>query len=144
SWPGPTGFSACLVEAVFMVDVSGLGKQSPAHVGATDRTKAGACAGSCFDAGIYRQSAPVGGIYAKILNYSPWAVSDPGPSAWLMLEACPQGSGDCYQNDFVQIGWVEKRGGRTHQNLVETFGAHADSCGGRRRRIAPATHPMGC
>jgi hypothetical protein len=84
-----------------------------------------ACAGCSKLDGAYNEYPyiTVGGIYARVRNYSPWV--DPGPtsysvSAWVGLQYCrpPGGPGDCNENELAQIGWREKAYGQ-RDTLVE-------------------------
>jgi hypothetical protein len=56
--------------------------------------------------------APLGGVYANVLNCSPWVEPGSDVSAWVML----QQFGDA--NSYVQAGWLENAGGR-RTSLVE-------------------------
>lgn len=80
--------------------------------------------GSCFD-GAYDQvlHATVGGIYARVRNYSPWVETGPGSysvSAWVALQDCTKpGSGGCNGEELAQIGWRERPYGQ-RDTLVES------------------------
>ena len=54
-------------------------------------------------------SAPTGGVYANILNYSPWVYNAPGSVAvgWSMLVDTTDTGGSSYG----QVGWYEQPGG---------------------------------
>jgi hypothetical protein len=74
-----------------------------------------------FDA-AYRLGK-IGGVYARILNYSPWVHSGSDVSAWVMLQREHEAA------DHEQIGWIEgpnypKSGDRN--TLIES--AHANTC----------------
>jgi GDSL-like Lipase/Acylhydrolase family len=56
--------------------------------------------------------APVGGVYADVLNCSPWVEPGSNVSAWVMLEQF----GDA--NSHIQAGWLENSGG-SRTTLVE-------------------------
>jgi hypothetical protein len=56
--------------------------------------------------------APLGGVYAELLNCSPWVETGSYVSAWVMLQQFGDG------NDHIQIGWEEFAGGR-RETLVE-------------------------
>jgi hypothetical protein len=81
-----------------------------------------ACGGcSKFD-GAYNQFlyTQVGGIYARVRNYSPWV--DPASysvSAWVGLQYCaPPGPNGCNENELAQIGWREQPYGQ-RDTLIE-------------------------
>jgi hypothetical protein len=74
-----------------------------------------------FDA-VYRLGK-IGGVYARILNYSPWVHPGSDVSAWVMLQREHEAA------DHEQLGWIEgpnypKSGDRN--TLIES--AHADTC----------------
>jgi hypothetical protein len=74
-----------------------------------------------FDA-VYRDGK-IGGVYALILNYSPWVHPGSDVSAWVMLQRKNEAG------DHEQIGWIEgpnypRSGDRN--TLVES--AHRDTC----------------
>ena len=54
----------------------------------------------------------LGGVYAKLLNCSPWVTPGSYVSAWIMLQQFGDG------NDHIQIGWEEFAGGH-RETLVE-------------------------
>ncbi len=79
---------------------------------------------SCFDGAIDQVlHATVGGIYARVRNYSPWVETGPGSysvSAWVALQHCPNpGAGTCNGEEVAQIGWRERPYGQ-RDTLVES------------------------
>jgi hypothetical protein len=54
---------------------------------------------------------PIGGIYARVLNYSPWVSSADGTgvSGWIMLSHC-SAHVTCDSLEYAQIGWLEPAG----------------------------------
>ncbi len=62
----------------------------------------------------YPNGATVGGVYANILNYSPWVYPNNLATAWTMLS---YGGGN-----WAQVGWIEYSGGVRYTVIQWTIG----------------------
>jgi hypothetical protein len=95
---------------------------------------------SKFDGATNTFYTTVGGIYARVRNYSPWVdPASPSVAAWVALEKTGNG------NELAQMGWREQPHGR-RDTLVEYLNTgNFSDCNPQATRAAPGfTNLLAC